>query len=541
MRTDGIPLPNLRLRAEREQRKWSRSYMAEKLNLGDPKTIGRWERGTALPSPHFRRKLCELFALSAEELGFVLSGVAPSEIPPSHPVLPMSQPQAMQKESTERERKNWYVPYRRNPFFTGRQDVLTSLHTVFSSERLTALSSIQTLSGLGGIGKTHLAIEYVYRFRDQYTGIFWVQAETRDDLVSSCTRLLDFLGHPLREHQKDEDPLGLFSHWLSRHTCWLLIMDNIEDLTLIQQVLPVDCQGHLLLTTRIQSTGSFARCIPLDPMTDSEGALFLLRRVKRLEPGATLVQSPPTDQLLGQRLSSLLGGLPLALDQAGAYIEETGCSISDYLQRYTHQRTQLLDRRGMAGREHPHSVTATFSLVYEQVKQKNPLASDLLRLCAFLHAECIPEELFVADTSHSVSSVFANLYQLDQAIALLRTFSLVQRHPEAQTFSLHHLVQAVLQEEMSAEERAAWQQRVISLLDDVFPEVTYDVWGRCDRLLPHVLAAAAFAEQAESEDLAHMLRKAADYLSLRAQYQQGDHSNLGACKAVIFYLQVNYL
>ena len=522
MRTDGIPIPNLRLRAEREQRKWSRSYMAEKLDLGDPKTIGRWERGAALPSPHFRRKLCELFALSAEELGFVSPGVATCEVPPSHPALPMSQPQAIQKESTEREKKDWYVPYRRNPFFTGRQDVLTSLHTVFFSERLTTLSSIQALSGLGGIGKTHIAIEYAYRYRDQYAGIFWIQASTRDDLVVSCARLLDFLGHPLQEHQKDEDALGLFSHWLSRHTCWLLIMDNIEDLTLTQQVLPTDCQGHLLLTTRTQSTGSFARCIPLDQMTDSEGALFLLRRVKRLEPGATLVQSPPTDQFLGQRLSSLLGGLPLALDQAGLYIEETGCSISDYLQRYTHQRTQLLKRRGMAGREHPHSVTATFSLVYEQVKQKNPLASDLLYLCAFLHAEGIPDELFVAGTSPSVSPVFANLYQLDQAIALLRTFSLVQRHPETQTLSLHRLVQAVLQEEMDAEERAAWQQRVISLLDDVFPEVTYNVWDRCDRLLPHALAAAAFAEQAESEDLEHVLRKAADYLSLCAQYQQAE-------------------
>jgi tetratricopeptide (TPR) repeat protein/transcriptional regulator with XRE-family HTH domain len=535
MNTDKISIPNQRLRAEREQRKWSRSYMAEKLKLGDPKTIGRWERGIALPSPHFRRKLCELFAMSAEELGLVSSGVATSEIPPSHPVSPMSQPQAIQKESTEREGKDWYVPYQRNPFFTGRQDVLTSLHAVFSSERLTTLSYIQALSGLGGIGKTHVAIEYAYLFRNQYAGIFWIQADTHDDLVSSCIGLLDFLGHPLREHQKDEDSLGLFSCWLSRHTRWLLIMDNIEDLALIQQVLPVDCQGHILLTTRIQSTASFARCIPLDKMADSDGALFLLRRIKRLEPGATLLQSPPTDQCLGQRLSDLLGGLPLALDQAGAYIEETGCSISDYLQRYTHLRTQLLDRRGTSVRDHPHSVTATFSLAYTQVRQRQPLAADLLCLCAFLAADGIPEELFLSDatrlseTGNSCTrgAFFTDLYQFDLAIAVLRNFSLVQRQPETKTISLHRLVQVILQEEMCEQEQTKWYRCVARLLNTTFPAITgdtgTDIWGPCERLLPHVMTcAAAFPTLLQDQQLAELLLKAADYLDQRSQYERAE-------------------
>lgn len=535
MSTDRIPIPNLRLRAEREQRKWSRSYMAEKLNLGDPKTIGRWERGIALPSPHFRRKLCELFAMSAEELGLVSSGVAPYEISLSRPVLPISPFQAMQKAAIAREGKDWYVPYRRNPFFTGRQDVLTSLRTVFSSERLTTLSYsyIQALSGLGGIGKTHIAIEYAYRYRDQYAAIFWIQADTRDDLISSCIGLLDFLGHPLREHQNDEDALGLFSSWLSRHTRWLLIMDNIEDLTLTQHILPVDCQGHILLTTRIQSTGSFARCIPLDKMTDSDGALFLLRRVKRLEPDATLVQSSPTDQCLAQRLSDLLGGLPLALDQAGAYIEETGCSIADYLQRYTHQRTRLLDRRGMTGGEHPHSVSATFSLAYTQVRQRQPLAADLLCLCAFLAADGIPEELFLADatrlggTENSCAGgpVLTDLCQFDQAIAVLRNFSLVQRQPETQTISLHRLVQVILQEGMSEQEQAKWYQCVVCLLNAAFPVIAgstgTDIWGACERLLPHVMVCAtAFPTLLQSQQLAALLLKAADYLDQRSQYER---------------------
>ena len=195
------------------------------------------------------------------------------------------------------------------------------------------------------------------------------------------------------------------------------------------------------------------------------------------------------------------------------------------MQHYTHQRTLLLDRRGTSGKDHPHSVTATFSLAYAHVKQKNSLAADLLCLCAFLYAEGIPEDLFVADPSLAGPALATNRYQLDQAIATLRTVSLVQRQPETRMLSLHRLVQVVLQAEMSEQQRTVWQQRVIHLLNVAFPTVAShtgaELWEQCERLLPHAMTCAvAIQDRCQDQELADLLLKAADYLHERSGYKQ---------------------
>jgi len=135
-----------------------------------------------------------------------------------------------------------------------------------------------------------------------------------------------------------------------------------------------------------------------------------------------------------------MGGLPLALDQAGAYIEETGCSVSAYLQRYEQQRARLLERRGALAGDHPHSVTATFLLVSKRIEREQSAAADLLHVCALLYAEAIPEELFVAGAAYlgpELASLATDPCQLDQVIAVLRSLSLVQRQPETRTLSMH--------------------------------------------------------------------------------------------------------
>jgi tetratricopeptide (TPR) repeat protein len=161
------------------------------------------------------------------------------------------------------------------------------------------------------------------------------------------------------------------------------------------------------------------------------------------------------------------------------------------------------------------------------------LAADLLCLCAFLSAESIPEELFLpgvahlSDTKNSCTrdSFFADLYQFDLAIAVLRNLSLVQRHPETRTLSLHRLVQVILQEGMNEQERAEWHLRVVHLLNAAFPAITSgtgtDVWEPCERLLPHVITCAvALPISLQDQQLADLLLKAADYLDQRSQYKR---------------------
>ncbi len=184
--------------------------------------------------------------------------------------------------------------------------------------------------------------------------------------------------------------------WLNDHHDWLLILDNMEDLSILNDFIPPGSKGSILLTTRTQSTRTFAHRINLEQMEPDEGALLLLRRAVRIECDAPLEAAPAADCSAAREISRIMGGLPLALDQAGAYIEETACSLSDYLERYQRRRPTLLDLRDFRGgvsTPHPQSVTATFTLPFELVERTNPAAADLLRLCAFLHPDAIPEAL----------------------------------------------------------------------------------------------------------------------------------------------------
>ncbi|MGH2482570.1 MAG: tetratricopeptide repeat protein, partial [Ktedonobacteraceae bacterium] len=276
--------------------------------------------------------------------------------------------------------------------------------------------------------------------------------------------------------------------------------------------------------------GTLARSINLSPMEQEEVVLFLLRRIKAVgqEAGGEQLQQfaghMPAEYAAASELVLAMDGLPLALDQAGAYIEETGCTLSDYLHHFAHYRAHLLERRGMAGDANPHSVTTAFLLAKEQAEREQEAVSDILCVCAFLHADAIPEELFAAGAFHlgsAIEAMAADPTGFDQVIASLRSWSLVQRSGSTHTLALHRLVQAVLQEHMDEQERIMWLKRVRTALNAIFPDGSRREWPLCERLLPHVLACIApSTELADDQALAELLVKTADYLRERAQYDQ---------------------
>jgi tetratricopeptide (TPR) repeat protein len=430
----------------------------------------------------------------------------------------------------------WLVPLPRNPFFTGRENILQELHTRLGTDQMVAPTQAYALHGLGGIGKTQIALEYAYLHALEYNAIFWIGAETVERVLSSLLRIAELLNLPERHEADQQRIVAAVQRWLSTHSQWLLIWDNLEDLDLLRRFLPPTRQGAILVTTRSKALGTLAWGIELASMEQEEGMLFLLRRARMLQKDATsetlaqLAEHMPGEYAIAEKLVNTMGELPLALDQAGAYIEETGCSLADYLYRYEQQRFQLLDRRGVPGGDHPHSVAATFLLASERVEREQRAAADMLRLCALLHAEAIPEEIFVEGATHlgpELAVLTANPARFDQTIAVLRSLSLVQRDPETHTLSLHRLVQAVLRERMSEQEQAMWHQRMIHTLNGLFPEVTAEsttnIWRQCERLLPHVLAGmTTLPHQIEDWELARVLGKAADYLCERAQYEHAE-------------------
>src|SRR6266852_6393874 len=137
---------------------------------------------------------------------------------------------------------------------------------------------------------------------------------------------------------------------------------------MVRDYLPEGNTGHILLTTRAQAMGGFARKIELDTMDPQEGATLLLRRASLIATDTTLDSASPADRAIASDIVHAMDGLPLALDQAGAYIEETSESLSTYFTLYQQQRTELLKRRGELVPHHPDSVATTWSLAFEQVE-----------------------------------------------------------------------------------------------------------------------------------------------------------------------------
>lgn len=493
------------LRDFRKNKRMSQRTLAERMGV-HRNTIWSWEQGNYLPDS--KSMVLEL----AHQLG-----------------LSDSEARQLLEASLTAFSPHWSVPYQRNVFFTGRDALLDQLHQLLHTDHAVALTQSYALYGLGGVGKTQIALEYAYRYALEYSAIFWIEGETVESILASLGRIAAHLQIPEREGSDRQRMVTAVQHWLTTNGTWLLIWDNIEDPELLQHFLPPARQGATLITTRCSSLGTLAHSLELSPMTLDEGAAFVLRRAHlNQDMGSDEDKSYPPEWGTALELVKVMGGLPLALDQAGAYIEESGCDLRDYLQRYQEQRVPLLGRRGTLGRDHPHPVTTTFRLAYEQVRQQHALAADLLCLCAFLAPEAIPEEIFLAGTAASKGAsdpIVTDHYQFDQAIVMLRKFSLVQRQPRAQTLSLHRLVQVILQEGMGEREHAQWQQRVVHLLNAAFPAVTSDtgteIWEPCERLLPHVMTcAAALPTCLQNQEFAELLMKAADYLDQRSQYER---------------------
>src|SRR5579884_4138419 len=354
-------MPNQALRSQRKLHYWTQSQVAEKIGTTTV-NVNRWESGITFPSLYFRQKLCDLFGKSAEELGLVPKAEkqeqAAAVVGSSFPAL-------------------WNVPFRRNPFFTGREDVLNHLHNVLKKGEVAAVVQTHAISGLGGIGKTQMVVEYAYRYNSNYQAILWVKADSPELLIADFVELANLLNLPEKDVQDQSRTISAVKRWLKDYADWLLILDNVEDLNIMTDFLPSTSNGHVLLTTRAQTIGTMAQRIEIEKMGPREGALFLLRRAKLIAPDASLEQASPSDRTKAQELSQIMDGLPLALDQAAAYIEETECGLSGYLSRYQTRRSKLLKLRGGSAADHPEPVATTWSLSFEKVQQINPTAADL--------------------------------------------------------------------------------------------------------------------------------------------------------------------
>jgi hypothetical protein len=312
----------------------------------------------------------------------------------------------------------------RNPNFVGREVELSRIRAGFASGQVVA---VQALHGMGGIGKTHTAIEYAHRNADEYDLVWWIDAEQPALIAEQFTALGAAVGVPAAP-----DPAGTVRAvcaQLRRRQRWLLVFDNAERVEDVRPFLPGG-GGHVLITTRRGGFDSVAMVLDLDVFDRADAVRLLCRRTPRLS----------WDQ--ADTLAEELGDLPLAVEQSAAYLNQTALAAGEYL-RLLRERAMEMYGRGQAA-DHQHTIATLWSL---SVTRLRPEAIGLLRLCAWMAPEPLPIDLFTERATmlpEPLDRVLADPISTADVIGTLVDHSLVRRTGDA--LLLHRLVQAVLRE-----------------------------------------------------------------------------------------------
>ena len=417
------------------------------------------------------------------------------------------------------------IPYRQNSFFTGRDEVLKQLYLTFRSKKTKV--KMQAISGLGGIGKTQIALEYAYRYQKHYRAVFWAQADSREGLVSSFVAAAQLLKLPNNDVQNQYNVVKDFKRWMETRGEWLLILDNVQDLALVTDFVPPLYGGHILLTTRIQEAGALALHIKVEPLAPELAALFLQKRATGNRLDKNIERNSEFQRTTALEIAHELGYLPLALDQAGAFMQVSSSGLGGYLNLYRQKKAVLFEEHDGVTQDHPDTIVTTWSISFKEVEAINAGAADLLRLCAFLHSDAIPEEMIKEGAIHlglQLQAVVTDELSLNKAIITLLRYSLIDRLPNRNALNINRLVQVVLKHKMDIETYKQWAERCVRMMSAVFPVPEPSLWARCERFLPHAQACMQLIEQNHMEfpESTRLLTRIGRYLKERAHYKEAE-------------------
>jgi tetratricopeptide (TPR) repeat protein len=400
----------------------------------------------------------------------------------------------------------------RNKNFTGREDLLATLRAGIASQVTAVVPQPKTLHGLGGVGKTQMAVEYTYRYRHEYDLVWWIPSDQAFLVKTALAELAPHLGLPPAAVSGIEDAARDTLDALRRgepYGRWLLVFDNADQPEDLLELIPRE-RGHVLITSRNHRWGSWVDAIPVDVFHREESVEFLTKRVRNA-----------ISEHNAARLAHELGDLPLALEQAGALLFERGMSAAEYLEQLKERTSQLLSQ----GRpiEYPLPMTAAWSISVANLTETLPEAVELLRICAFFGSEPIPREA-ISRAPDGLRPELAGLIndsiRLSRAVGELGRYALARLDIPGRTIQIHRLVQKLVQDELSPADQERFRHEVHLLLafyaaGDPDDETN---WPRYGNLLGH-LAPAKVADSNVPEVRAFAFRM------LRALLSSGDYQS----------------
>jgi hypothetical protein len=407
----------------------------------------------------------DLVDSDASPLGVAMPAVAPTQISAPLP-------------------KVWGDIPQKNPNFTGREPLLEDLHEKLSRTHQTAVLP-QALHGMGGVGKSQVAVEYVHRNSSAYDLIWWIPAQQESQIRTSLTQLALRLGLDVSPEASIAVPAvrEALSNGSTGYRNWLLVFDNAEAPQEVLRYFPSGGAGKILVTSRDLDWSRVTRSIDVDVFTREESKTFLRGRNPEL-----------TDEA-ADRLAEALGDLPLAIEQAAAWRAATGMPVADYLTLLEQRRIEILE--ASPSPDYPDSVAAAFQLSLDKLKAVNPAALQMLQVCSFFAPEPIAREFFagspVAQITDELDEMLSDSLPLSRAIRDINKYALAKIDHQRDTLQIHRLVQAVLIGRMTADERLVMRKGAHTLLANNKPSSPNRRadWPRYQALQPHVVVSRA--------------------------------------------------
>lgn len=393
------------------------------------------------------------------------------------------------------------IPFSENLNFVGRKDTLKEIHNSLNDIK------IEVLTGMSGIGKTQLALKYIYNNINKYNYIFWINSEDETSIVNSYTDIALELGIITGDEKSERRVIKRFVDWLSKTDKWVMVFDNCEEYDQIFRFMPKIHNGNIIITSKNPNWKELKSPICLEVFTKEEASDFLVKRAN------------VHDEYV-EDLANKLGYLPLALNQAAAYIDQSKISFSKYIELYDKYPRKLFEKN-YSKNQYEYTINTVWKISLEKIEEISSVSVKLMKFISLFFNHNIPKNI-IYENLHELEHVLSeeiNEIEFNDSIAILRKYALIDSTQDY--ISTHCLIQSAIHNELIEQnEFSSYGNKFIDYLYNLMPadlENSEKIKG-IRRLVPHIDYITKFISEVD-ENYIDFLYRFGLILRLNAQYE----------------------